>query len=182
VALKDLFVYSEIDYKNSGIDEQLLKILDKSLKELKKMRLKEGRTLYKDLKQRINNLLYMEKQIEQSMPKAISEIKERYISRIKELSENINIDMYRLNQEIAIMVERMDITEEVVRLNSHLSQLKEKLDEGVVVGRSIDFILQEVNREINTISSKASDIRISGTVVDMKAEVERIREQVQNIE
>jgi len=181
-ALKDLFVSSEIDYKNSGIDEQLLKILDKSLKELKKMRLKEGRTLYKDLKQRINNLLYMEKQIEQSMPKAISEIKERYISRIKELSENINIDMYRLNQEIAIMVERMDITEEVVRLNSHLSQLKEKLDMGVVVGRSIDFILQEVNREINTISSKASDIRISGTVVDMKAEVERIREQVQNIE
>lgn len=182
VALKDLFVSSEIDYKNSGVDEQLLNILNKSIEELKKMRLKEGRILYKDLKQRINNLLYMKKQIEQNMPEAISEIKERYISRIKELSESIDIDMGRLNQEIAIMVERMDITEEVVRLNSHLSQLKEKLDNGVVVGRSIDFILQEVNREINTIASKGADIRISGIVIDMKTEVERIREQIQNIE
>lgn len=182
LALKDLFISSEPDYEDTGIDGPLMKILNKSIEELKNMRLKEGRVLYKDIKQRMDNLLSMKKHIEQCIPEAVNEMKRRYISRIKEISGGINADTDRLNQEISILVERMDITEEVVRLSSHLTQLKDKLKSGVVVGRVLDFILQEINREINTIASKASDIRISSAVIDMKAEVERIREQVQNIE
>lgn len=81
-----------------------------------------------------------------------------------------------------MMIERMDIEEEVVRLGSHIEQLNDKLNSGGVAGRSLDFLLQEVNREINTIGSKSSDIKISQTVIELKSEVERIREQVQNIE
>lgn len=182
VALKDLLTVSRTDFSDQEIDEPVMKILNKSLEELKKMRLKEGHTIYRDLRQRISRIESMAKRIARHVPVVVRDMKKRYISRIMELSELPLSDMERLYQEIAIMVERMDITEEVVRINSHIAQLRNKLEEGGVVGRTLDFLLQEINREINTIGAKASDIKISQIVVEIKSEVERIREQVQNIE
>lgn len=182
VALKDLLTVSRTDSNDREIDESVMKIFNKSLEELKKMRLKEGHTIYKDLKQRTGRVGAMAKRIERHVPAVVRDMRKRYIRRIMELSEIPLSDMERLYQEIAIMVERMDITEEVVRINSHIAQLKDKLEEGGVVGRTLDFLLQEINREINTIAAKASDIKISQLVVEIKSEVERIREQVQNIE
>ena len=182
IALKEIAAISSIDYDNTEIDKPLLKIVGKSLDELMKMRLKEGHTIYKDLNQRINRLESMISRIKRRVPKVIRDMKKRYLDRIRELSEVPQLDMDRLRQEIAIMIERMDVTEEIVRAGSHIDQLRNKLEEGGVVGRTLDFLLQEINREINTITSKASDVKISQVVVDMKAEVERIREQVQNVE
>ncbi len=115
-------------------------------------------------------------------PKVIAKGAGLIAERIKEIAGTHQLDMNRLAQEIAVMVERMDITEEIVRVGSHITQLRERLDNGSVVGRSIDFLLQEVNREVNTIASKASDVKIAQIVVDMKTEIERVREQIQNIE
>lgn len=182
LALKEIVTSPGIDYDNPEIDKSLVKILDKSLDELMKMRLKEGHIIYRDIKHRINKLRSMIKRIERHFPSIIGDMKRRYTERIKDLYDIPQIDKERLYQEIAIMVDRMDITEEIVRLGSHITQLKDKIEDGVAVGRSLDFLLQEVNREINTIASKASDVKISQIVVDMKAEVERIREQVQNVE
>ncbi len=182
VALKNLLTISTADFSNQEIDEPVMKVLNKSLEELKKMRLKEGSTIYRDLKRRIGKIESMAKRIERHIPLVVRDMKKRYLSRIMELSETPLSDMKRLYQEIAIMVERMDVTEEVVRINSHVAQLKDKLEEGGVVGRTLDFLVQEINREINTIAAKASDVKISQLVVEIKSEVERIREQVQNIE
>jgi uncharacterized protein (TIGR00255 family) len=182
MALKDLLTVSRADSNGREIDEPVMKILNKSLEELKKMRLKEGHTIYRDLRQRISRIESMAKRIERHIPVVVRDMKKRYISRVMELSEVPLSNMERLYQEIAIMVERMDITEEVVRVDSHIAQLRNKLEKGGVVGRTLDFLLQEINREINTIAAKASDIKISQLVVEIKSEVERIREQVQNIE
>lgn len=182
LALKEIVTFPGIDYDNPEIDKSLMKILDKSLDELMRMRLKEGHIICRDIKRRINKLGSMMKRIERHFPSVIRDMKRRYTERIKDLYGIPNLDKERLYQEIAIMVERMDITEEIVRLGSHITQLKDRIRDGVAVGRSLDFLLQEINREINTIASKAADVKISQIVVDMKAEVERIREQVQNVE
>lgn len=182
LALKNLVTFPGADYNNPQIDEPLMKIVNKSLDDLTGMRLREGRILCKDLKSRINRIEFMTKRIERHVPAVIRYMKKRYVSRIKELSDFPQLDMNRLYQELVIMIERMDITEEIVRLRSHIGQIKDKLNDGAVIGRSLDFLLQEVNREINTTASKALDVKISQIVVDMKSEVERIREQVQNIE
>lgn len=182
LALQNFVTFPGADYHHPEIDEPLMKIVNQSLEELMEMRLREGRVLCRDLKSRIHRIESMTKRIERHVPAVIRDMKKRYIERIKELSDIPQINMDRVNQEIAIMIERMDITEEIVRLGSHIGQLKDKLSDGAVIGRSLDFLLQEVNREINTIASKALDVKISQIVVDMKSEVERIREQVQNIE
>ena len=182
VALKNLLTVSRPDSNDREIDEFVMKIFIKSLEELKKMRLKEGHTIYKDLERRIGRVESTAKRIVRHIPVVVRDMKKRYISRVTELSEIPVSDIERLYREIAIMVERMDITEEVVRVNSHIAQLRNKLEKGGVVGRTLDFLLQEINREINTIAAKASDIKISQLVVEIKSEVERIREQVQNIE
>lgn len=182
LALKNFVTFPGADYNDPEIDEPLMKIVNKSLDDLTGMRLREGRILCKDLKIRINRIESMTKRIERCVPVVIRNMKKRYIARIKELFDIPQIDMNRLYQELAIMIERMDITEEIVRLSSHIGQLKDKLSNGAVIGKSLDFLLQEVNREINTIASKALDVKISQIVVDMKSEVERIREQAQNIE
>jgi len=182
LSLQDLVTFSGLDYNDSKIDEPLMRIVNKSLDELMEMRLKEGRILCKDIERRISRIESLIKGIERRMPSILRNLKRRYIARIEELSDKSKLDMDRLNQELAIMVDRMDVTEEVVRLKSHICQIKDKLTNGKVVGRSLDFLIQEVNREINTIASKALDVKVSQIAVDMKSEAERIREQVQNIE
>lgn len=188
ISLSDLHTLTEkvtfrrMDYSSRKSDDFLLNLVKEAIEDIRKMRLKEGQIICKDLSKRISKLKTMIKKIERQVPYVVSNLKRHYLDKIKELAGTITLDMDRIHQEVAMMIERMDIEEEVVRLGSHIEQLNDKLNTGGVVGRSLDFLLQEVNREINTIGSKSSDIKISQTVIELKSEVERIREQVQNIE
>jgi len=181
-ALGDLTLSRVSETDKADVDTTIMKIVARSVDNLMEMRLREGELIYKDLIKRINLLNTLINRIEKRVPAVIRDMKVRYTERVKEISGSLQVDMNRLAQEIAIMIERMDITEEIVRVGSHISQLRNRLEKGSVVGRSIDFLLQEVNREVNTIASKASDVKIAQIVVDMKTEIERVREQVQNIE
>jgi len=181
-ALRDMMLSGVTEVDKPDLDTAIMKIVGKSVDNLMEMRLKEGELIYKDLIKRINRLRLLINSIEKRVPAVIRDMKRRYTDRVMEISGALQLDMNRLDQEIAIMIERMDITEEIVRVGSHIAQLRERLDNGAVVGRSIDFLLQEVNREVNTIASKASDVTIAQIVVDMKTEIERVREQVQNVE
>lgn len=181
-ALRDMMLSEVTEADKPDLDTAIMKIVSKSVDNLMEMRLKEGELIYKDLIKRINRLNLLINRIEKRVPVVIRDMKTRYTDRVMEISGAMQPDMNRLDQEIIIMIERMDITEEIVRVGSHITQLRERLDKGAVVGRSIDFLLQEVNREVNTIASKASDVAIAQIVVDMKTEIERVREQVQNVE
>lgn len=188
VTFSDLYLLAEknsfkkMDYNDKKADEFLINIVKQSIENLKEMRLKEGQIISKDIQKRITKLEAMIKKVSRHIPQVVSNMKKHYLGKIKELAGAITLDMNRIHQEVAMMIEKMDVEEELVRLGSHISQLNEKITKGGVVGRSLDFLLQEINREINTIGSKSSDSKISQTVIEMKSEVERIREQVQNIE
>lgn len=188
ITLSDLYLLSEknsfkkMDYSDRKVNEFLIALVKQSIEDLKKMRLKEGEIISKDIQKRITKLEAMIKKVSRHIPQVVSNMKKHYLGKIKELAGAITLDMNRIHQEVAMMIEKMDVEEELVRLGSHISQLNEKITKGGVVGRSLDFLLQEINREINTIGSKSSDSKISQTVIEMKSEVERIREQVQNIE
>ena len=181
-ALRDMMLSGVTEVDKPDLDTAIMKIVGKSVDNLMEMRLKEGELIYKDLIKRINRLKLLINRIEKQVPAVIRDMKRRYTDRVMEITGALQLDMNRLDQEIAIMIERMDITEEIVRVGSHIAQLRERLDNGAVVGRSIDFLLQEVNREVNTIASKASDVTIAQIVVDMKTGIEQVREQVQNVE
>ena len=121
--------------------------------------------------------------IEQRAPLVVEEYRDKLKNRIRELlDEEYDLDEDRLNNEIAFFADKSDINEEIVRINSHIKQFLNAIEEGDVVGRKLDFIIQELNREINTIGSKANDLVIGNLVVEIKSQLEKIREQVQNIE
>lgn len=146
------------------------------------MRCREGRRLQSDIKKRSEQIAVMVKTIENRSPVVVEEYRERLSQRINELLEPGKLDQARLDTEVVIIAERAGITEEIVRLNSHLAQLNACIESDVPVGRKLDFLMQEMNREINTIASKSADLVINRTVVEIKSELEKIREQVQNIE
>lgn len=157
--------------------------LEGALEALKKMRQVEGVKLKEDTIYRVNIIRDIVKEIEKLAPTIVATHKEKMLDRIHELlDDTIELDEQRLAMEIAVFSDKTNITEEIVRLESHFEQLINILDESKPVGRKLDFLIQEINREVNTIGSKSPDIDISNYVVDMKSEVEKIREQIQNIE
>lgn len=147
------------------------------------MRLVEGEKLVKDVVMRKGIIEENLDSIEEISPEIVETHKNKMIERIKELLDSdVEIDESRINQEIAIYADKTNITEEIVRLRSHFEQLITILSSGGSIGRKLDFLLQEMNREVNTIGSKSPDIDISNYVISMKSELEKIREQIQNIE
>ncbi len=146
------------------------------------MRNSEGDRLAADIKERIGRITAFVDEIEQRSPLVVEEYRERLRQRLHDLLESGIMDPARLDTEVVLLAERSSITEEIVRLRSHLVQLGDDLALSTPVGRKLDFLLQELNREINTISSKSSDVNLNRTVVEVKSELEKIREQVQNIE
>ncbi|MHB8917302.1 MAG: YicC/YloC family endoribonuclease [Desulfocucumaceae bacterium] len=149
---------------------------------LMEMREAEGNRLKKDLLDRLGKIERLTSQIEARAPRVVEEYRTRLEQRLGEWLADSTLDMNRVMTEVVIFAEKSSITEEIVRLNSHISQAVKSLTGGEPVGRKLDFIIQEMNREINTISSKSSDVQISFTVVEAKSELEKIREQVQNLE
>lgn len=173
--------------KESDADEektwQLLKTaLDCALNALIAMRENEGDKLKRNLYERSCAVENSLKQIALRAPCVVSEYKQKLENRIKELMEQQTMDENRLAQEVAIFADKCSIDEEVVRLDSHIIQLREAFDAQQPVGRKLDFLVQEMNREVNTIGSKANDIVITNYVLELKSEIEKMREQIQNIE
>lgn len=156
--------------------------LREALESLEAMRIREGNVLEVDFRKRLDRLDRYAETIKERAPELIKEYRQRLQRNIAKLSEEIDIDENRLLQEVALFADRADITEELVRLKSHLAQFDTYLDKDQGLGRRLDFLLQEINREVNTLSVKASDTAISKVVVEMKAEIEKLREQVQNVE
>ena len=146
------------------------------------MRETEGRKLKEDVLSRAAHILECVAFIEQRSPETVKEYNEKLKARIRELLEDANVDEQRLLTEAAIFADKVAVAEETVRLRSHIDQLRSMFESGEPIGRKLDFLIQEINREANTIGSKGSDIEIARKVIDIKAEVEKIREQIQNIE
>ncbi len=169
-------------------DEDLLwsmfkKALEEALEKLKEMRNEEGKKLAEDVIMRCNLLKNYIDEIEKYSYNVVIDYKEKLNNRISEILENPSlIDENRLAQEVAIYADKSSITEEIVRFNSHIEQLKNTVIKNESIGRKIDFLIQEMNRETNTIGSKSSDLNITNLVVEIKSELEKIREQIQNIE
>jgi uncharacterized protein (TIGR00255 family) len=149
---------------------------------LKKMRRQEGSQLENDLNQRINDIEEMLDIVREKVDGRAAQIKEELLERINNLIDSDKIDPDRLEMEVAMLVDKADITEEIVRTQSHIKFFREALNSGDAVGRRLNFLSQEINREINTIGSKANDSEISQYIVKAKESLEQIREQVQNIE
>lgn len=161
----------------------ILKIaVGNALESLVAMRGSEGEGLKNDLLARLDYIESILKEITQHTPEVVREYKARLETRIKDLLDQHTIDENRLAMEVALFADRCSIDEETVRLASHLGQMRETLSLQQPVGRKLDFLIQEMNREINTIGSKANDLSITRNVVEIKSEIEKLREQIQNIE
>ena len=173
--------------KNQAIDEDIVwSVVEEAtsfaLDGFTAMRAKEGKKLYDDVKSRVETILEKVAFVEERSPETVKAYREKLETRIREMLADATVDEGRLLTETAIFADKVAVAEETVRLRSHIKQLMELLESDIAVGRKLDFIVQEMNREANTIGSKAQDIEIAHTVVDIKAEIEKIREQIQNIE
>jgi uncharacterized protein (TIGR00255 family) len=146
------------------------------------MRINEGKALQRDFLERLNRIKRYIDDIRKRGKAVIEAYRDKLIQRIHKLIQDIEINEDRLMQEIAFIAERSDITEELIRIESHLEQFRDYMRRDDVVGRRLDFLVQEMNREVNTIGSKAADSYISQRAVEIKAELEKLREQIQNVE
>ena len=162
--------------------ERLLTVLGLAIEDFNIMRAREGQRLMDDILGRADAIERLLGEVEERSPQTVSDYRARLEAKMREVLQNTQIDEGRLLTEAAIFADKVAVDEETVRLHSHLGQLRELLAAGGAVGRKLDFLIQEFNRETNTIGSKCSDIEITRRVVDMKAEIEKIREQVQNLE
>jgi uncharacterized protein (TIGR00255 family) len=162
--------------------KELLSVLKRSFQDLDDMKRSEGEILSKDLRQRLERITQQLEEIKHLSPSRLEAYRNRLHERVRSLLGEIDVDPSRFQQEVALLAERTDITEEIVRAESHLGQFLTLMKAEEPVGRKMDFLLQEIHREVNTVSAKTNDAEISQRVVEIKAELEKIREQVQNIE
>ncbi len=181
LAMKDM-VKAEPQALDPSREELILETVDNALSVLIKMREEEGENLQTDILSRLNAIEQCGELIKTRQPAAINGYKERLAERIKVLTDGVEADPQRLAQETAIMADRCDVTEEVIRLESHIKQFRNLLDTKQPTGRKLEFLIQEINRETNTIGSKTIDSEVSQTVIEIKSDLEKIREQLQNIE
>ncbi|MBN2437741.1 MAG: YicC family protein [Deltaproteobacteria bacterium] len=179
---RDVFVPVETVQDPAALWEGLSKILAEAIRTLTEMREKEGEILKRDLTTRLDMIAGFLEGIAGRAPQVVQDYQKRLTDRIRELTGGMVIDEARLLQEVAIMAERSDITEEVVRFRSHIGQFTDLLAGADAAGRKIDFLIQEMGREINTIGSKSGNAEISRSVIEIKSELAKLREQVQNIE
>ena len=162
--------------------KDICSVLDRALSDFDQMRTREGERLREDVLSRAAVIEEKVGLVEERSPQTVSEYRAKLEARMNEVLSSTQIDPARILTEAAIFADKVAVDEETVRLRSHIGQLREMLDKGGATGRKLDFLIQEFNREANTIGSKCSDIEIARHVVDIKAEIEKIREQVQNIE
>ncbi len=167
---------------NEAVQQQVLEVVGQALEEYDAMRRAEGARLCQDIVQRAGRIGQLVDHVEQRSPQTVEEYRKRISARMQELLGDTEIAEQRILAEAALFADKVSVTEEIVRLRSHLAQLNTMLSADTAVGRKLDFLVQEMNREANTIGSKANDYELAQTVVEIKAEIEKIREQIQNIE
>ena len=182
VGFRDIFAPPAETELDDAFLDVVGKTLDEALTMLVNMRQDEGIALYADMDMRLGIIEQNIDLIARRAPLVVLEYARRLADRTQELTAGAVLDEARLAQEVAMMADRSDITEEIVRMHSHIGQFRELLQSDEPQGRKIDFLLQEMNREINTIGSKSSDVEISRVVIDSKSELGKLREQAQNIE
>lgn len=178
----DVFKITRKEIDEEAVTNEVLSVIDKATDKFIEMRKVEGERLCEDVISRINTIRDYVKFIEERSPETVNTYRERLESRIREIIGDMQIDEQRVLTEVAIFADKIAVAEETVRLRSHLKQVEELLKKDEPIGRKLDFIVQEMNREANTTGSKSQDIDITNTVVDIKAEIEKIREQIQNLE
>ncbi|MDO4573133.1 MAG: YicC/YloC family endoribonuclease [Clostridia bacterium] len=180
--LPDVATLREADEDPAAVSALLCAALDEAADALVTMRRQEGERLLDDLSRRVSAVRSLTEQIEARAPLVVTEYRQKLGERIESLLNGVEVDRARLATEVALFADRASIDEEIVRLKSHAAQALLLFASDEPVGRKLDFIVQEMNREFNTIGSKANDAALTGLVLDGKAEIEKIREQIQNIE
>ncbi len=182
IKLPDIFSIQKTPDDEEQVWDDVAEVAGEALDKFVSMRETEGEKLRNDVLSKAECILKMVGQVETLSPKTVENYRGKLYQKLSELLESKDIDQQRILTEAAIFAEKIAVDEETVRLRSHISQLKDMLSSADPIGRKLDFIVQEMNREVNTIGSKAQDLNITKIVVDMKAEIEKIREQIQNIE
>jgi len=180
--LPEVFSVDKPQVDEEQLQKDLMEVVAQALAGYDAMRCTEGQALDADLRSRGNTILELVSQVEQGNAQTVIDYRARLEAKLKEVLASANIDENRILTEAAIFADKVAVDEETVRLRSHLTQMNEMLTNGGAVGRKLDFLLQEMNREANTIGSKCTDVKLARIVVDIKAELEKIREQTQNIE
>ena len=180
--LPDVFSVEKKEADEDQLRQDLLQVVNMALENYNAMRETEGAALDADLRNRRQTILSLVEQVEQGNAQTVVDYRARLEKKLREVLENTAIDERRILTEAAIFADKVAVDEETVRLRSHLDQMVSMLDGGGAIGRKLDFLLQEMNREANTTGSKCTDVRLAKIVVDIKAELEKIREQTQNIE
>lgn len=180
--MNDVLTVTYAEEDRPAVLEIVLKAVDEACSQIVKMREVEGEKICRDMLLKLDSVQDLIQKIKLKSEGAAREYGQKLRKRLQELLEDAALDEQRLNQEIAIMADRLAIDEELVRLDAHLSSMRSDMSRKDPLGRRLDFILQEINREVNTIGSKAMDAQIQNCVVDIKGELEKLREQVQNIE
>ncbi len=180
--LPEIFVVQKAPDNQEQVWADIAEVAEEALSKFVEMRSAEGQKLKSDIIAKADFISGMVKQVEELSPQTVENYRKRLYQKLSEILENKDIDEQRIITEAAVFAEKIAVDEETVRLRSHISQLKNMFESDDPIGRKLDFIVQEMNREVNTIGSKAQDLNITKIVVEMKAEIEKIREQIQNIE
>ncbi|MDU2132705.1 MAG: YicC/YloC family endoribonuclease [Finegoldia magna] len=188
INVRDLVKYDDVmsftykDLENEFLHDNILKVLDEAVNKIYSMRSIEGDNLMEDLSTNLSKIEEQISKISSLTENSVKEYRENLFNKISELLDEETIDKDRMCLEVALMADKVDINEELKRFDSHIVQFKSAMDMKDCIGRKLDFIIQEMNREINTISSKSNDESISVCVIEVKSLIEKLREQVQNIE
>ena len=180
--LPEIFTVEKPEVDEDQLKADLMQVVAKALEGYNAMRATEGAALDADLRNRSNTILDLVSQVEAGNAQTVIDYRTRLENKLREVLANTAIDESRILTEAAIFADKVAVDEETVRLRSHLEQMDHMLTTGGAMGRKLDFLLQEMNREANTIGSKCTDVKLARIVVDIKAELEKIREQTQNIE
>ena len=180
--MPEVFSVEKPEVDEEQLKADLMSVVAKALANYDAMRAAEGKALEADLRNRGNTILELVAQVEAGNGQTVIDYRTRLYNKLKEVLSNTAIDESRILTEAAIFADKVAVDEETVRLRSHLEQMNNMLTAGGAIGRKLDFLLQEMNREANTTGSKCSDVKLARIVVDIKAELEKIREQTQNIE
>lgn len=178
----DIFTVSRKPEDENAVWNDVKTVADQAIASFLHMRIVEGQKLKEDVSARAEKILSLVKEVEQRSPETVEAYRRRLYARLQEVLQDKAIDEQRIVTEAALFADKVAVDEETVRLRSHLAQFQKLLESAEPVGRKLDFLVQEMNREANTIGSKCSDTQIAYAVVDIKAEIEKIREQIQNIE
>jgi len=182
IRLPDVILVEKSDDDENQVTADILAVVSDALAQFDAMRSREGEALRADLAGRAETILALTEKVEERSPITLAEYRERLTAKLMDVLQSTTIDENRILTEAAIYADKIAVDEETVRLRSHFAQMKDMLRSGGTIGRRLDFLLQEMNREANTIGSKGNDIEQARTVVEIKAELEKIREQTQNIE